>query len=65
MKKYISLITWVDLEDGHEYLPGEEFPHDGREIPEERINELSSTENAIGIPVIKVEEVEEPKKKTK
>lgn len=65
MKKAISLGGWVDLTDGHEYRAGDAFPHDGRAIPDERLNELASSENQTGIPVIFVEEVEEPKKKTK
>lgn len=64
MKKAISLMAWVDVTDGHEYREGEEFPHDGREIDEERIDELASPENMTGTPVITLVEVaEEPKKK--
>ena len=63
MKKYISLMTWVDQTDGHEYHEGESFPHDGKEIPEDRIKDLSTDSNQIGRPVISVEEVVEPKKK--
>ena len=55
----------MDLTDGHEYRAGDAFPHDGRAIPDERLTELASSENQTGIPVIFVEEVEEPKKKTK
>lgn len=58
MKKAISLGTWVDLTDSHEYHEGEIFPHDGREIPEDRWEEVKPF---IG----DVEEVEEPKKKNK
>ena len=65
MKKAISLMAWVDVTDGHEYREGEPFPHDGREIGEDRIDELSSPENMIGTPVITLVEVEEPKKKAK
>ena len=65
MKKCYSLITWVDVEDGHEYAAGEVFPHDGREINDERLDELASSENMIGRPVIAVTEEEEPKKKAK
>ena len=60
-----SLITWVDIEDGHEYHEGEPFPHDGREIPEERIKGLATAENQIGRPVIIVDKVEKPGKKNK
>ena len=63
MKKLISLMTWVDQTDGHEYHEGESFPHDGREIPEDRIKELSTPDNQIGRPVVLVSETEEPKKK--
>lgn len=62
--KYIALTTWVDMTDGHEYAEGNLFPHDGREIPEERITALTTAENDIGRPVVMaVEEPEEPKKK--
>lgn len=59
MKKAISLISWVDMTDGHEYRTGEEFPHDGREIPDKRLAEVE----AAGM--IRTAEVEEPKKKDK
>ena len=62
MKKGISLMTWVDQKDGHEYHEGEAFPHDGRQIPEDRINELSTADNQIGRPVILVKDEEKPKK---
>lgn len=65
MKKAVSLMTWVDVTDGHEYREGDPFPHDGREIKEERLNELASAENMIGTPVINVIEVAETKKKDK
>lgn len=61
--KAISLKTWFDMTDEHEYREGEPFPHDGREIPEDRIDELASDKNQTGAPVIRL--VEEPKKKTK
>ena len=41
----ISLRRWRDLTDGHLYGPGDEFPHDGREIDPARIAELSGSEN--------------------
>lgn len=62
--KAISLMAWVDLDDGHEYRADEPFPHDGREIPDDRLDELASDKNQIGKPVIMVE-AEEPKKKAK
>ena len=59
MKRGISRGTWVDLTDHHEYHDGEHFPFDGREIPDERWEKVE----AAG--VVHVDEVEEPKKKTK
>ena len=59
MKKCISRGTWVDLTDLHEYRENEAFPHDGRNIPDERLKEIESAG------FISVEEVEEPKKKAK
>lgn len=48
----ISLTRWRDLEDGHLYDEGEPYPFDGREIPEVRIKELSSSLNKAGFPLI-------------
>ena len=59
MKKGISRGTWVDLTDNYEYQTGEIFPHDGREIPEERWKEVEEAG------MITVEEVEEKPKKAK
>lgn len=61
--KAVSLGTWVDMTDGYEYRDGEAFPHDGREIPEKRLKELSTADNNTGTPVISI--IEEPSKKTK
>ena len=55
---YISKIQWRDLEDGHLYNAGEPFPHDGREIPAERIETLTGTQNKAGFAVIQA--VDEP-----
>ena len=65
MKKLISLTYWVDMTDSHEYREGDPFPHDGREIPEDRMEELSTDANQMGKPLIASVEVEEPKKKLK
>lgn len=61
--KAISLMNWVDMEDGHEYREGDPFPHDGREIPAERLEKLTTEKNQIGSPVVFVEADEKPKKK--
>lgn len=42
---YISLRQWRDLSDGHLYVAGDAFPHDGREISPARLAELTSTAN--------------------
>lgn len=55
-----STVQWRDLTDGHLYSAGDPFPWDGREIPEERINALKSSQNKAGFAVIKA--VEEPGK---
>ena len=62
---YISLATWRDLSDGHLYLPGDEFPWDGREIKPERLKELESGNNRAGLPLIMAvieDKPEDPKK---
>lgn len=65
---YKSLTEWRDLEDGHLYRTGDNYPHDGREVSEERIAGLSSKQNGAGFALIKAAEApaetkptEEPK----
>jgi len=58
--KYISLTTWRDLSDGHLYLPGDEFPWDGREIKPERLYELESGDNRAGLTAIQAVNYSEP-----
>lgn len=58
MIEAVSLATWVDLTDKHEYHVGEKFPYDGRSIDKKRIAELSSEKNMLGYPVIAVKEIE-------
>lgn len=72
---YKSITTWRDLEDNHLYQNGDVFPHDGREVSDERIAELSGTQNKAGFALIcpcatpnretSVEEPAEPKKPTR
>ena len=60
--KYISAILWRDLTDGHLYAEGDEFPFDGREIPEERLEMLESGRNEAALRFIRAVEPEaEPK----
>lgn len=73
--KYESIARWRDLEDDHLYNAGDEFPHDGRDVSDDRIEALASTQNKAGFAVIKavedpvkekpVEAAEQPKKPTR
>lgn len=58
--KYESITRWRDLEDDHLYITGDDYPHDGRKVSEERITELSSKQNKAGFALIKA--VEQPVK---
>ena len=55
-----SIACWVDVTDGHLYGHGDKFPHDGRKIPDERIDELSTAENMCGYPLIEVTDEQKP-----
>lgn len=66
MLKVIKSFT--DNQDkGHLYNVGDLFPRDGLEVSQERINQLSTSNNLQGVPLIKeianVEVVEKKKKK--
>lgn len=75
MYKVIKLFA--DLEDkNHVYYPGDIYPREGAEVNEERIKELSGSENKRGEPLIeliedvpaedeKPEAPEEPEEKPK
>ena len=59
---YKVIKSFVDLRDkNHLYKVGDTFPKVGSVASENRIAELSSDKNKIGVPLI--EKVEEPKKK--
>lgn len=62
--KYTSLTTWFDLEGGHEYREGEQYPFDGAEVSAERIEALSTSQNNTGFPLIVAVDEKEPTKKT-
>lgn len=55
---YKSIVTWRDLEDNHLYAEGDEYPHDGRIVPDKRIAELSSRQNKAGFALIQAVAVE-------
>lgn len=53
---YRVITTFRDLEDGHLYRAGDPFPHDGREIKNERLESLLSSQNRVSKPVIEQDE---------
>ena len=62
MYKVIKYFT--DLQDNnYAYYVGDTFPHNGVEVGAERIAELASDKNRLGIPLI--EEVAEKPKRTR
>lgn len=61
MHKVIKAFT--DLQHHHAYSVGDIFPHDGVEVDAERIEELSTDKNRMGVPLI--EEIAEKPKRTR
>lgn len=65
---YKAIYRFRDLTDGHLYEVSDVFPHDGREIPAERLNALLTGKNLAGKPLIAAveedheEQAEAPKK---
>jgi len=60
MYRVIKLFT--DKQDmGYEYKVGDEFPRKGKQVSNERLAELSGSNNLQGVPLIRKEE---PKKGT-
>lgn len=54
--KYIVVADFYDLKDGaYHYKPGDAYPREGYEPPADRIEALSSGENAAKMPLIKAE----------
>ena len=54
---------FYDLNANHAYSVGDKFPHNGVEVDAERIAELASDNNRLGVPLI--EEIVEKTKRTK
>lgn len=55
---------FYDLQDNnHAYSVGDTFPHNGVEVDAERIAELASDKNRLGVPLI--EEIMEKPKRTR
>ena len=60
---YRVIKQFYDLKENHAYSVGDTFPHDGVEVCSERIAELASDKNRIGVPLI--EAIEEKPKRTR
>lgn len=61
---YKVVVRFADLRDNNYiYEVGDDYPRKGSEPTLERIRELASDKNKIGVPLI--EEVEKPKPKRK
>ena len=61
---YKVIKSFTDLQDNnHAYSVGDTFPHNGVEVDAERIAELSSDKNRLGVPLI--EEIKEKPKRTR
>lgn len=60
---YRVIKSFTDLKASHVYYVGDTFPHNGVEVEAERVAELSSDKNRMGVPLI--EEVTEKPKRTR
>ena len=61
---YKVIKSFTDLQDNnYAYCVGDTFPHNGVEVGAERIAELASDKNRLGVPLI--EEVVEKTKRTR
>ena len=62
---YRVINRFFDLQDNnHAYYVGDTFPHNGVDVDAERIAELASGKNRLGVPLIE-EIVEKPKRTRK
>ena len=61
---YKVIKSFTDLQDNnYAYSVGDTFPHDGVDVDAERIAELASDKNRLGVPLI--EEIAEKPKRTR
>ena len=59
---YRVIKSFIDLQDNnYAYSVGDTFPHNGVEVDAERIAELASDKNRLGVPLIE-EIAEKPKR---
>ena len=57
---YEVIVEFADLKDDkHLYHVGDEFPHNGMKVSENRLTELKTNKNKVGKPLIK--EIKEQK----
>ena len=62
---YKVIKSFTDLQDNnYAYCVGDTFPHNGVEVGAERIAELASDKNRLGVPLIE-EVAEKPKRSRK
>ena len=61
---YRVIKAFTDLQASHVYSVGDTFPHNGVEVDAERIAELASDKNRLGVPLIE-EIVEKPRRTRK
>lgn len=67
IKKFHDLQDATKTKNGmvyHEYNVGDEFPRKGREVSEERLEELAGKENKQGVPLIEFVEEKAAAEKT-
>lgn len=67
IKKFHDLQDATKTKNGmvyHEYNVGDEFPRKGREVSEERLEELTGKENKQGVPLIELVEEKADAEKT-
>lgn len=61
---YKVIKSFTDLQDNnYAYYVGDTFPHNGADVDAERIAELASDKNRLGVPLI--EEIAEKPKRTR
>ena len=65
IKKFHDLQDARETKNGmvyHEYNVGDVFPHDGMEVSEERLAELSGSDNKQGVPLVELVQEKTDKK---
>lgn len=60
---YLVIKAFTDLKASHVYSVGDTFPNNGVEVEAERISELASDKNRLGVPLI--EEITEKPSRTR